>query len=88
MKKAEHLTKERGRVMLQNTTVCNMGSVRYKTEIIGTELSPDFILTKGFKLAVQRLPQIFNEKAYIRFIESWGTVSYSCMKTLIQLNNN
>ena len=78
MKKAEEKTKNRKHVVIQETKICNLGSVRYKDELITDNVDP-YLLSQGFKYAVQNLPQSFSSKyeqtAYMNFIENWGTVS-------------
>ena len=78
MKEVEKRTKDSQQVMIQETRICNLGSVRYKDELIADSLDP-YILSGGFKHAVKRLPSVLDNKAaqieYFNFIENWGTVS-------------
>ena len=76
-------TKGRKQVIIQKTEVCNLGSVRYKDElIVDNNLNP-YVLSEGFKNAVMKLPDQYNNggarKAYLRFIERWGTVCHNYM---------
>ena len=77
MKKVEENTKNRGQVIIQMTKICNLGTVRYKDELITDKTDP-YLFSQGFKNAVQKLPQRFNtmeeQISYMNFIESWGTV--------------
>ena len=79
MAKVEKMTKDRREVIIQDTIICNLGSVRYKKELIDDTVHP-YLLSKGFKNAM-KLPDEFDSRsaeiAYFKFIESWGTVSYS-----------
>ena len=79
MKEVEEKTKNREHIIIQETKIYNLGSVRYKNELITNKIDP-YLLSQGFKYAVQNLPQSFtteDEKtAYMKFIENWGTVSY------------
>jgi hypothetical protein len=79
MKKAEEKTKNDGKVIIQETEICNLGSVRYKDELIADKMDP-YLFSQGFKYAVRNLPQSFSryseddKTAYMNFIENWGTV--------------
>lgn len=94
MKEVERKTKDSQQVMIQDTRICNLGSVRYKDELIVDSLDQN-ILSRGFKNAVKKLPDVFDNKEaeleYRDFIESWGTVSecdkYACNKMLKLFNN-
>lgn len=78
MEEVEKKTKDSGQVMIQETRICNLGSVRYKDELI-VDNSDQYILSRGFKNAVKKLPKAFDNMQakleYRDFIESWGTVS-------------
>ena len=86
MKEVEKKTKNRKRVVIQETKICNLGSVRYKDELITDKIDP-YLLSQGFKYAVQNLPQSFTTKdeqtAYMNFIENWGTVSCFIILSII-----
>ena len=77
MKKVEEKTNKNGHVVIQETEIRNMGSVRYKDELIADEMDP-YLFSRGFKYAVRSLPQSFSTDdettAYMTFIENWGTV--------------
>ena len=74
MTKVEETTKNRQQVIIQTTKICNLGSVRYKDELITDAIDPH-LLSQGFKNAVRMLPQHFELLSYMDFIENWGTVS-------------
>lgn len=80
MKEVEEKTKNDRKVIIQETKICNLGSVRYKDELINYQVDP-YLFSQGFKYAVRNLPQSFSSKseitAYMNFIENWGTVSYA-----------
>ena len=87
MKEVGEKTTNRKLVVIQETKICNLGSVRYKDELITDKIDP-YLLSQGFKYSVQNLPQSFTTKdeqtAYMNFIEDWGTVSnllLSCHKS-------
>ena len=77
MKKVEEKTNKNGRVVIQETEIRNLGSVRYKDELIADNMDP-YLFSQGFKYAVRNLPQSFSSEdeksAYMKFIENWGTV--------------
>ena len=79
MKEVQKKTTDKGQVIVQETKLCNLVSVRYKEEL--SSVDPQYVLSEGFKNAVKRLPEDYetdnqaNEQAYIKFIERWGTVS-------------
>ena len=79
MKKVEEKTKDDKKVIIQETEICNLGSVRYKDELISDKMDP-YLFSQGFKYAVRNLPQGFDSEdertAYMNFIENWGTVGY------------
>lgn len=78
MKEVEKKTKNSRHVIIQRTEISNMGSVRYKDELI-TDKIDAYLLSRGFKNAVQYLPEHFSteyeRRLYMNFIENWGTVS-------------
>ena len=80
MKKVEEKTKNDRKVIIQETKICNLGSVRYKDELTDYQMDP-YLFSQGFKYAVRNLPQSFSSEdeitAYMNFIENWGTVSYA-----------
>lgn len=73
MEKAETMTKDKREVIIQKTEICNLGRARYKEELIVDGLNP-YILSEGFKNAVKALPDSYDEREYLQFIERWGTV--------------
>ena len=80
MKEVKEKTKNDRKVIIQETEICNLGSVRYKDELIDYQLDP-YLFSQGFKYAVRNLPKSFSSKdeitAYMKFIEDWGTVGYA-----------
>ena len=64
--------------IIEKTEVCNLGSVHYKDELIVHNNMHPYVPSEGFKNAVMKLPDHYNDggtrKAYLRFIERWGTV--------------
>ena len=80
MKEVEKKTKNDKKVIIQETEICNLGSIRYKEELISDKMDP-YLFSQGFKYAIRNLPQSFNSKdeqtAYMKFIENWGTVGYT-----------
>ena len=80
MKEVKEKTKNDRKVIIQETKICNLGSVRYKDELINYQVDP-YLFSQGFKYAVRNLPQSFSSKseitAYMNFIENWGTVGYA-----------
>ena len=81
MQEVEKRTKDSGEIIIQKTKVCNLGSVRYKDELIVDDNMSPYVLSEGFKNAVMKLPDQYNngaaETAYLRFIERWGTVCHN-----------
>ena len=55
MKKVEEKTNKNGRVVIQETEIRNLGSVRYKDELIADNMDPH-LFSQGFKYAVRNLP--------------------------------
>ena len=80
MKKVGEKTTNDKKLIIQETEICNLGSVRYKDELISDKMDP-YLFSQGFKYAVRNLPQSFSSKdeqtAYMKFIENWGTVGYA-----------
>ena len=89
MKKVGEKTTNDKKVIIQETEICNLGSVRYKDELISNKMDP-YLFSQGFKYAVRNLPQSFSSEseqtAYMNFIENWGTVSYACLVIIIVLS--
>ena len=54
MKDVEEKTNDR-KVIIQETKICNYGSVHYKDELINYQMDP-YLFSQGFKYAVRNLP--------------------------------
>ena len=82
MAQAERKTQKSKKVMIQKNKICNYGRARYLYEnAIARE--PRYTLTRSFKNSVKyQLPTGYNTRAYMNFIEQWGTVSLS-----VSINN-
>ena len=91
MKKVEEKTKNNRKVIIQETKICNLGSVRYKDELINYQMDP-YLFSQGFKYAVRNLPQSFSSEdeitAYMNFIDNWGTVGYTFLLITVLYNHN
>lgn len=74
MAQAEKYTQKRKKVMIQKNKICNYGRARYLYEnAIARERQ--YTLTRSFKNSVNyQLPTRYNTRAYMNFIEKWGTV--------------
>ena len=68
----EEETKKKKKVFIEKKEVCNMGTARYQLSLARVEKSS---VTKEFAASVCRLPEEYNQGAYRRFIDKWGTVS-------------
>ena len=68
----EKETKKNKKVFFEKKEVCNMGTARYQLSLARVEKSS---VTKEFAASVCRLPEEYNQGAYRRFIDKWGTVS-------------
>jgi len=64
-------------VFYQEKKVCNRGRVRYLLDEAYRH-SDKFPVTEDFASAVCALPENYDESAYLKFIEKWGTVSVPC----------
>ena len=75
MSKAESMTEKRKRVVIQKTKICNYGTARYLyANVLANE--PGFTLSGSFINSVKHeLPFTYYKRAYMRFINKWGTVS-------------
>ena len=82
MKQVEKKTKDSREVIVQETKICNLGSVRYKDELVfdGTD---EYVLSAGFKNDVKKLPNTVGSE-YYKFIEHWGTVSHIMVQKIDQ----
>ena len=70
--KMEEETKKKKKVFIEKKEVCNMGTARYQLSLARVEKYP---VTKEFAASVCRLPEEYDQVAYSRFIDKWGTVS-------------
>ncbi len=74
MAKAESQTKDKKRIIIQKSKICNYGRARYLYENAAAR-EPGYTLSKSFQNSVMfELPLQYNERDYMQFIESWGTV--------------
>ena len=60
------------KVFFEKKEVCNMGVARYQLDLARVE---KYSVTKDFAAAVCSLPKKYDQGAYRRFIDNWGTVS-------------
>lgn len=63
-------TTKKQKVFFEKKEVCNMGTARYQPSLARVE---KYSVTKEFAAAVCRLPEEYNQGAYRRFIDKWGT---------------
>ncbi len=79
MAQAEEKTEKSRKVVIQKNKICNYGRSRYLYEnAIARE--PRYTLARSFENSVKhQLPTSYNtsQSAYMKFIEQWGTVSFS-----------
>ena len=68
----EQETTKNQKVFFEKKEVCNMGTARYQLSLARVEKYP---VTKEFAASVCRLPEEYDQGAYSRFIDKWGTVS-------------
>lgn len=68
----EKETTKNHKVFFEKKEVCNMGTARYQLSLARVEKSS---VTKEFAASVCRLPEEYDQGAYSRFIDKWGTVS-------------
>lgn len=74
MGKAESQTKDKKRIIIQKSKICNYGRARYLYENAAAR-EPGYTLSRSFYNSVMyQLPFNYNERAYMQFIENWGTV--------------
>lgn len=74
MAKAESQTKDKKRIIVQKSKICNYGRVRYLYENAAAR-EPGYSLSRSFQNSVKfQLPLYYNEREYMQFIENWGTV--------------
>ena len=75
MSKAESMTEKKKRIVIQKTKICNYGTARYMYENAFAR-EPGYNLSRSFINAVKYLlPSTYDQTAYMRFINTWGTVS-------------
>ena len=70
-KTAAELTDKKHSVILEERHVCNLGRVRYKTSLAMANSWP---VSDEFAASVCQLPADYDHKAYMKFIEDYGTV--------------
>lgn len=70
--KMEQETTKHQKVFFEKKEVCNMGTARYQLSLARVE---KYSVTKEFAASVCRLPEEYDQGAYSRFIDKWGTVS-------------
>lgn len=74
MAKVESQTKHRKRIIIQKSKICNYGRSRYLYEN-AVAREPGYTLSRSFQNSINyQLPLHYNERAYMQFIENWGTV--------------
>ena len=60
------------KVFFEKKKVCNNGTARYQLDLARAE---KYSVTKDFAAAVCSLPEEYDQGAYRKFIDNWGTVS-------------
>lgn len=65
-------TTKKEKVFFEKKKVCNDGTARYLLELAQVD---KYSVTNAFAAAVCRLPKAYDQGAYRRFIDNWGTVS-------------
>ena len=74
MARAEAMTKKQKRVVIQKNKICNFGRARYLYENAVAE-DHGYNLSRNFENSVKyQLPTTYDKRAYMKFIEQWGTV--------------
>ena len=74
MARAKAMTQRRKQIVIQKNKICNYGRARYLYENAAADES-GYSLSESFKNSVKyQLPTQYNKKAYMKFIEKWGTV--------------
>ena len=66
-------------VFYEEKNVCNRGRARYQLDLAPVK---KFSVSEDFGAAVCVLPEGYNEQAYFKFIERWGTVSVQTCRTI------
>ena len=75
MSKVETKTEKKKSVIIQKTKICNYGTARY---LYANALArqPEYTLSRSFINSVKyELPTMYSQRAYMKFIDKWGTVS-------------
>ena len=80
----ESETKDKKRIIIQKSEICNYGTVRYLYENAAAR-EPGYTLSKGFKNSVSLLPLHYNKANYMQFIEHWGTVWLSIVIIVLSM---
>lgn len=74
MGKVESQTKDKKQIIIQKSKICNYGRVRYLYEN-AVAREHGYTLSRSFQNSVlYQLPLNYNQRAYMQFIENWGTV--------------
>ena len=74
MARAEAATERQKRIIIQKNKICNYGKARYLYEN-AVARDHGYTLSRSFQNSVKhQLPITYNQRAYIHFIEKWGTV--------------
>ena len=75
MGKVESQTKDQKRIIIQKSKICNYGRARYLYEN-AVAREPGYTLSRSFQNSINyQLPLRYNERAYMEFIDNWGTVA-------------
>ena len=70
-------------VVMDKSIICNIGTVRYQLD---TAIHTNYSVSNEFYYAVKKLPVVYSQADYMKFIEEWGTVSeFSVPKNLSSL---
>ena len=78
-KMTAELTDKKHSVIFEERQVCNLGRIRYKTSLA---LANSWPVTDEFAASVCQLPAEYNQKAYMKFLEDYGTVHVNQMQIL------
>ena len=71
-RQVEKETSQYHNVFYEQKEVCNRGRVRYQWDLARERKYP---VSEEFAAVVCRLPAMYDQNKYFKFIESWGTVS-------------
>ena len=74
MKEVSEITEDTRSVIVQNTSICQLGVASYNlnSALYGAN---GYDLTDEFKYAIRLLPSTYSKEEYTRFLDNWGTVS-------------